>query len=661
MKKQLFTALSALVLGTGVAQTQFLEKTCYRGAFAPAPTPMWTDGWTEWNPQSKVYAATNYTIPGTTSGTVTTISANTTWTTGTVVHLIGLVFVTNNAELTIQPGVIIRSNPGITSALIITRGAKIHAVGTAAQPIVFTSNEDAGDRLPGDCGGLIVLGKATTNAPNGESDIEGFAGDPNGYGKHGGGTTPDDNDNSGELKYVRIEFAGKEYTPNNELNSLTMGSVGRGTQIDYVQTSFGNDDAFEWFGGTVNCKHLVAYRCTDDDFDCDNGFRGTVQFALGIRDPELADFASGGASEGFECDNDAGGTTATPVTGAVFSNVTHIGPAAIAAVEGGVVHANHARALRLRRNSAMKIVNSVFIGHRVGGLFIDGAASQTQAANGDLAFANNILAAAGTAGDNAVVNPTVNMNGSTNTITTGAWFAANNNYTVASSAGIVTAIGYSADYRPAANSPALSNVSFTNTHIAAVTGTAGNSVSATIPASLCLGSDGAALTTQTFAPATNIASGYCSLSWSASSGITISNASAVNPVFSVGTIGSFTVTLTVDNGAGTVTQPLSISTTTCLDVSIAESKFTLGHVSLYPNPASSDEVTVNVTAEKAGSLSISVYDVTGKTVAAPVVNGSLISGENKFTINTSELQNGIYFVTLNNANGKGTVKLIVNK
>lgn len=566
MKKHLLTAVSAMVLGTSVAQTQFLEQTCYRGAFAPAPAIAWTDGWTEWNPQNKVYPATNYTVAA-------NITSNTTWTTGTVVHIQGLVFVTNNAELTIQPGVIIRSNPDITSALIITRGAKIHAVGTVAQPIVFTSNESVGDRLPGDFGGLLILGKATTNAAGGEMDIEGFGGDPNGYGKHGGGANPDDNDNSGELKYVRIEFAGKEYTPNNELNSLTMGSVGRGTKIDYVQTSFGNDDSFEWFGGTVNAKHLIAFRGTDDDFDCDFGYRGTVQFCLGVRDPELADFATGGTSEGFECDNDASGSTATPITGAIFSNVTHIGPTAIAAVSGQVVHANHQRALRLRRNSAMKIVNSIFIGYRVGGLFIDGAASQTQAADGNLIFANNIIAAAGAAGDNAVLNPTVNMNGTTNTVSIGAWFAANNNYTVASSAGIVTTIGYTgADYRPAAGSVALTGASFTNATISSVT----------IP--------------------------------------------SIDPC----------------------------------TVGIKEINSLIGAVSIYPNPAA-DVAVLTVDVDKSASLSIAVYDVTGKIVAAPVVNGSLVSGENTFTINTSELNSGIYFVTLNSSNGKVNVKLIVSK
>ncbi len=125
---------------------------------------------------------------------------------------------------------------------------------------------------------------------------------------------------------IRIEFAGYAYQPDKEINGITFGSVGSGTVIDYIQVSFANDDAFEWFGGTVNCKHIVSYRNLDDDFDTDFGYRGKVQFGLIIRDPFIADQSAGSTSEGFESDNDGSGSNNGPKTAAVFSNITAIGP-----------------------------------------------------------------------------------------------------------------------------------------------------------------------------------------------------------------------------------------------------------------------------------------------------------------------------------------------
>ena len=130
-------------------------------------------------------------------------------------------------------------------------------------------------------------------------------------------------DNSGILRYVRIEYAGYAFLPDNEINGLTFGGVGSGTVIDYVQVSYANDDSFEWFGGTVNCSHLISYRTLDDDFDTDNGFSGTVQFGICLRDSAVADISK---SEAFESDNDANGSQLTPQTKAVFSNMTVIGP-----------------------------------------------------------------------------------------------------------------------------------------------------------------------------------------------------------------------------------------------------------------------------------------------------------------------------------------------
>lgn len=129
---------------------------------------------------------------------------------------------------------------------------------------MFTSEEAKGNRRPGDWGGIILCGKAKNNKS--EMQIEGGP-----RTKHGGN---DDADNSGVLSYVRIEFAGYPFQTDQEINGLTLGSVGSGTKIDHVQVSYTNDDSYEWFGGTVNCKYLVAYKGWDDDFDTDNGFSG---------------------------------------------------------------------------------------------------------------------------------------------------------------------------------------------------------------------------------------------------------------------------------------------------------------------------------------------------------------------------------------------------
>ena len=184
------------------------------------------------------------------------ISANTTWTSNNIYLLSGFVYVTNNAELTIEPGTVIKGDKATKGSLIITRGSKIWADGTSSAPIVFTSNEPVGTRTYGDWGGLIVLGKASINDPAGEKVIEGGV-DPV-KGLYGG---TDDADNSGTLRYVRIEFPGIAFQPNNEINGLTLGGVGNGTTIDYVMVSFSGDDAFRmlWWYGEREAPDLLPY------------------------------------------------------------------------------------------------------------------------------------------------------------------------------------------------------------------------------------------------------------------------------------------------------------------------------------------------------------------------------------------------------------------
>jgi len=456
MKKVLLLA-AGITLGISLkSQTAFFDPTTYRGAFAPAPTPMWTDGWTEWDPQNKVYPAPNTTV----SSNITT---NTTWTTGQVILIQGPIFVKNNAVLTIQPGVIIRGSKAVAgSALLVTRGSQINAVGTATNPIVFTSDQAPGSRALGDWGGLVLLGNASLNYTNGISYIEGLPQGPDT--QFGGGNSPNDNESSGTLKYVRIEFGGYVYQPNQEINGLTFGAVGAGTSVDYVQVSFTNDDGFEWFGGKVSCKHLVSYRNLDDDFDTDNGWKGNVQYALAVRDPLIADNPAVSTSEGFESDNDASGSNNTPKTSGIFSNVTIIGP--YRGIPTATVASGYRRGARLRRNTELKIFNSIFMDVQRG-IHIDGTACENNASNGLLKFKHNIVAGTQT-------GKITEKNG-TSTFTITQWFAANSNdsipYTSPSFSTILIApYSYTApDYRPGASSIAASGADFTDPSIAPLT------------------------------------------------------------------------------------------------------------------------------------------------------------------------------------------------
>lgn len=314
------------------------------------------------------------------------VTAATTWSASKIYVLKGNVFVTNNATLTIEPGTIIKGDKATKGALVITRGAKINAVGTVDKPIVFTSSIAAGARKEGDWGGVILLGKAQNNLGT-SVPIEGIS-DNSDKGKHGG---TDNADNSGTMKYVRIEYAGIALSPDNEINGLTFGSVGSGTTIDYIEVYRSGDDAFEWFGGSVNCSHLIAIDSWDDDFDTDNGYSGKVQFGLAQR---LAVTADVSGSNGFESDNNAAGDNATPQTSAVFSNMTILGPVGSG---GSSINANFQHGAQIRRNSAMSLFNSIIVGYTEG-VFYDDAfpAGGTLNSSGNLVagrsvFANNLV------------------------------------------------------------------------------------------------------------------------------------------------------------------------------------------------------------------------------------------------------------------------------
>jgi hypothetical protein len=318
--------------------------------------------------------------------TTTTLTSDKVWT------LKGYVYVTDGAKLIIQPGTTIVSDISEKGALCIERGAQIIAEGTATKPIIFTSGKIAGERTPGDWGGIVILGRAKTNRTS-EPTIEG------GIGRPYGGTN--DLDNSGVLKYVRIEYAGIAAMPNSEINALTLGGVGSGTIIENVQTIYANDDAFEFFGGTVNAKNLYAFATADDDFDFDFGYTGTITNGVSKRDPQFVD--NGDAGNGVECDNDGTGSNATPYTHPKLLNMILVGPNVSTAL------ANHNLGLRFRRATQFTMKNSVIWGWMKGGLSLESNETAQFVKDGVSVFENNSV---------GTFNPSLNFISKATTILT---------------------------------------------------------------------------------------------------------------------------------------------------------------------------------------------------------------------------------------------------
>lgn len=293
----------------------------------------------------------------------------------------GWVYVDAGAKLRIPAGTIIKGDKGTMASLIVEPGGYCEMKGNASDPIVMTSAHNPGQRRPGDWGGLIVCGKGLNN--QGTQQVEGG---PTTI--HGGN---DASDNSGIYSYIQVEFAGYPFDTDKEINGVTFGSVGSGTQIDHIQVSYSNDDSFEWFGGSANCSYLIAYKGWDDDFDTDNGFSGEVRYCLAVRDPRIADTSQ---SNGFESDNNASGAETTPFTSARFSNVTLIGPKTMKNVDfvndgnyitaGSIFPDNGSKlgkfqsAIQIRRSSKLNLSNLLAVGYPIG-LIVDGEKGQSVA------------------------------------------------------------------------------------------------------------------------------------------------------------------------------------------------------------------------------------------------------------------------------------------
>ena len=319
------------------------------------------------------------------------ISASTTWTADKTYTLKGFIHVGNGATLTIEAGTkIVGDFNTLGSSLFILRGAKINAVGTAANPIVFTSSRAAGQRQPGDWGGLILIGNAKINR-SGTVNVEGTGTDGTAVvsGKnytlsYSGGTA--DDDNSGTLSYVRVEFAGYAPIQDQELNSYTFAAVGSGTRVSYVEALAGLDDSYEFFGGGLVGDHMVSYESGDDHFDMSEGFIGKLQYLIAMQSTQLTPRTGSGSlsidPEGIENDgcNGSGCDLAhnsTPLTIPVIANFTLVGTgdAATSGTSGGI-------GMMLRRGTGGYYVNGVVARYPRAGVSLRDDATYTNRAGG---------------------------------------------------------------------------------------------------------------------------------------------------------------------------------------------------------------------------------------------------------------------------------------
>jgi hypothetical protein len=288
------------------------------------------------------------------------INGSETWTSGSYYVLRGAVFVRQGGTLNIEAGTTIIGEAGSVGTLIVLRGGRLNAIGTAQRPIVFTSDQPAGSRSRGDWGGLIINGRAPINVPGGEAAGEGDTGV---Y----GGTHPDDN--SGTLRYVRVEFSGVEFSPDNELNGIAFQGVGRGTSVEYVQAHMSRDDAIEFFGGTVDAKHIIMSNAADDSLDWTFGWTGRVQFAAITQRGDDGD-------NGIEADNNEFNNDVLPRANPQIYNITMCGDPD--RNEGG----ESTRAILFRRGTGVTFRNFLVTGFKTTGMQIDGTSTLNQVNSG---------------------------------------------------------------------------------------------------------------------------------------------------------------------------------------------------------------------------------------------------------------------------------------
>ena len=345
MKKTILVLMSAMIL--------LLTSSCEK---EPKPT-------------DKTFFVTEVTVDGVTYNKVEgIINENFTMTPGQNWMISGGVFVEDGNTLTIPGGQTIYADPDVTSFLSIKQGGKIMAEGTNTNPIVFTPLKS--DPTYGDWGGLIINGKAKLNT--------GFSAEgEGGTGIYGG---DNDEDNSGVLRYIRVEYAGKILGTDNELNGFSFNGVGNGTTVEYIQAYKGADDGIEFFGGTVNVRYAVSTHNQDDAFDWTHGWRGKGQYWYCQQGVD-------GGDRGIEADNNSDDNTLSPYSNPTLSNITLNG------VDDGDASNT---GMRLREGTKGQIFNAYVTGFPKYGIRVSEQTSLDHVTNGDLFVANSIVTGNGT-------------------------------------------------------------------------------------------------------------------------------------------------------------------------------------------------------------------------------------------------------------------------
>lgn len=297
-------------------------------------------------------------------------------------RLLGMVYVDSGDVLICQCGTLIKafsSSPTQPAGLVIARGAQFIAQGTANCPIIFTSSAPV--PKPGDWAGITILGNASTNHPGRvvAPGLDTAILHPPVDVTFGGTTGANDSDSSGILKYIRIEYAGHELTPNSETDGLTLAGVGNRTVIDFVEVFKASNDAFQLLGGTVSAFHLIAADAGDDLFEIVNGYTGGMRYVLGLTDTSRADISM---SNAIESGNDNAGSAATPITSPRFRKMTLIGlpNQAKATITNGAPSGSgrYGRAMHFRRNTNFDVDSTISLGYNFG-ISLDGAVGTTPA------------------------------------------------------------------------------------------------------------------------------------------------------------------------------------------------------------------------------------------------------------------------------------------
>jgi hypothetical protein len=578
------------------------------------------------------------------------ISSDTHWTCDKQYLLFGYVYVTSGATLTIDAGVIIKGDKNSKGSLIIERGAKIYANGTASQPVVFTSNQAVGNRSYGDWGGLILCGNAPVNWNGNQAQVEG--GPRSLY----GGT--DAHDNSGSLTYVRVEFAGIAFSPNNEVNGVTFCGVGDATQVHHLQVSYSGDDSYEWFGGTVNTKYLVAYRGWDDDFDTDNGYSGMNQYGMALRDPFAADQSGSKAweSDSYQTGTATGLTDTSQLTKPVFANYTVVGP--LVSPTSTAYDPQFVAAAQIRRGSAISILNSLLIGYPAG-ILID----ESQAGTYGSTIANLVSGASQIKGVGVAGIPTTNTPGpkevffvynGARSLTPTTAYGDTSLYSFAPYSGpwgwFLDPANKNKIYASEQNglrlqSPFdLSNPNFVPTSTSPIVYNAAHTFHPTLPINTDTSNNYANYNVPAFPPA---------------SSNKLQNAFFTTENYVGGFSGTGTTTDNWTQGWANWDPVNTDYSAVCSANAVQRYDADKLYLRVQPNPAV-NQAMVGYRVTEETKIEITLVDMLG-SVVKEIYTGNAIPGEYAYRFETSEINTGVYFVHVKTANAQQSIKLMIVK